>query len=117
MGIHLTIELGGGLKLGPDLVYLDKRIQDYTVPGALRDIFYQSVSRFLTGLTPADLTPDQAGIRPKLKSYREYPDFIIKEESKNGFPGFINLIGIESPGLTCCLEIGKFVTNLVHNIS
>ncbi len=117
LGIHLTIELSGGLKLGPDIVFLDKRIQDYTVREELREIFYQSVSRYLTGLTPSDLMPDQAGIRPKLKYYREYPDFIIKEESKNGFPGFINLVGIESPGLTCCLEIGKFVANLVNNIS
>ncbi len=117
LGIHLTIELSGGLKLGPDIVFLDKRILDYTVREELREIFYQSVSRYLTGLTPSDLMPDQAGIRPKLKYYREYPDFIIKEESKNGFPGFINLVGIESPGLTCCLEIGKFVANLVNNIS
>lgn len=117
LGIHLTIELSGGLKLGPDIVFLDQKIEDYTVPEILRDIFYASVSRFLVGLTPEDITPDQSGIRPKLKYYREYPDFIIKEESKNGFPGFINLIGIESPGLTCCLEIGKYVENLIKIIS
>jgi len=117
LGIHLTVELDGNLKLGPDLVYLDNRIQDYSVSEELRDKFYRSAAKYLRGLEPEDLQPDQAGIRPKLKSFKEYPDFIIKEESENDFPGFINLIGIESPGLTCCLEIGKMVNDIIQEIS
>ncbi len=104
-GIHLTLELDGGLKLGPDIVLLDERKQDYSVTEILLEKFYLSVSRYLDGLEPQDLIPDQAGIRPKLVG--NSPDFIVKEESSNGFPGFVNLIGIESPGLTCCLEIGR----------
>jgi L-2-hydroxyglutarate oxidase LhgO len=108
LGIHLTLELDGGLKLGPDIVFLGERKQDYSVPEKLLEKFYLSVSRYLDGLEPEDLIPDQAGIRPKLAtSLGNFPDFIIKEESGNGFPGLVNLIGIESPGLTCCLEIGR----------
>ncbi|MCX7909493.1 MAG: NAD(P)/FAD-dependent oxidoreductase, partial [Ignavibacteria bacterium] len=104
LGIHLTIELSGSLKLGPDLVYLNEKVKDYTVQDDLREKFYFSAQKYLSGLELEDLFPDQAGIRPKLKNYKNYPDFIIKEETENGFPGFINLVGIESPGLTCCLE-------------
>lgn len=108
LGIHLTLELDGGLKLGPDIVYLDERKQAYSVPEELLEKFFLSVSRYLDGLEAKDLIPDQAGIRPKLAYHStNYPDFIINEESRNGFPGFVNLIGIESPGLTCCLEIGN----------
>lgn len=110
LGIHLTLELDGGLKLGPDIVFLRERKQDYSVPEELLKKFHLSVSRYLDGLEPEDLIPDQAGIRPKLSTYSgNFPDFIINEESSNGFSGFVNLIGIESPGLTCCLEIGRLV--------
>lgn len=115
LGIHLTLELDGGLKLGPDLVFLEEKVQNYSVPEDLKPKFYDSVSRYLNGLELDDLMPDQAGIRPKLKNFKGYPDFIIKEETPNGYPGFINLIGIESPGLTCCLEIGKMVFDLLQN--
>lgn len=115
LGIHLTIELDGGLKLGPDLVYLDKKVQDYSIPEELKEKFFISVTKYLRGLELEDLSPDQAGIRPKLKNFENYPDFIINEETQNGFPRFINLIGIESPGLTSCLEIGKRVLYLLEN--
>lgn len=116
LGIHLTIELDGGLKLGPDLVYLDKRDQDYSVPEILKEKFLSAVSKYITGIELDDLMPDQAGIRPKLKTFEKYPDFIIKEERENGYPGFVNLVGIESPGLTCCLPIGNLVYNLLRDI-
>lgn len=115
LGVHLTVELDGNLKLGPDLVYLRKREQDYSVPINLAIAFYQAASKYLKGIELEDLVPDQAGIRPKLLKFSNYPDFIIKEETQNGFPGFINLIGIDSPGLTCCLEIGKLVYNLINS--
>lgn len=114
LGVHLTIELSGGIKFGPDLHYLDKKLIDYSVPENLKTNFYNSISSYLKGISPDDLSPDQAGIRPKLASPKSHPpDFIIAEESKNGFPGFVNLIGIESPGLTCSLEIGKMVLSLL----
>lgn len=115
LGIHLTLELSGGIKFGPDLHLLTTRRMDYSVPDELRKPFYDAISRYLCGIKLEDLNPDQAGIRPKLANPKsDYPDFIIAEESSNGLPGFINLIGIESPGLTCALEIGKLVANFLN---
>ncbi|MDQ1265917.1 MAG: hypothetical protein QG635_1069 [Bacteroidota bacterium] len=112
LGIHLTLELSGELKLGPDVEYLPERIQDYRVPENLREQFYIAVSTYLTGLDIDDIYPDQSGIRPKLQTEGgDFRDFIIKEESEKGLPCFINLIGIESPGLTSCLEIARIVND------
>ncbi|MCX7736374.1 MAG: NAD(P)/FAD-dependent oxidoreductase [Candidatus Kapabacteria bacterium] len=117
LGIHVTVELNGELKLGPDTQYLDERVQNYTVPEELQDKFYQAASSYLTGLDYNDIYPDQSGIRPKLQGKGEpFRDFIIAEEKDKGFPGFINLIGIESPGLTCCLEIAKMVKGFIDVI-
>lgn len=114
LGIHLTIELSGGIKLGPDLHFLETREQDYTVPENLKFPFFNSISRYLRGISPEDLSPDQAGIRPKLANPKgNFADFIIVEESANGLPGFVNLIGIDSPGLTCSLEIGKMIVSIL----
>lgn len=110
LGIHVTLDLAGGLRLGPDVEYLRERTQDYAVPEALRERFHAAVSRYLEGLEPGDLAPDLAGIRPKLQAPGEdFRDFVIREESDRGSPGWVNLIGIESPGLTCALEIGAMV--------
>lgn len=106
LGIHLTINLGGELRLGPDSEYLEKREQNYKVNGSLKDKFFKAVNRYIIGLEISDLQEDMSGIRPSLKyEGREFRDFVIKEESDNGFENWVNLIGIESPGLTCCLEI------------
>ena len=73
------------------------------------------MSRYLDGLDAADLAPDQSGIRPKLQGPgEEFRDFVIREESDRGHPGWVNLVGIESPGLTCCLEIGTLVATLLE---
>lgn len=115
LGIHLTIELDGGLKLGPDIHFQNDRVIDYSVSDNLREKFFNSAREYIKGLKIDDIFPDQAGIRPKLKSYQgEYPDFIINEESQKKLPGLVNLIGIESPGLTSCLEIGKYVKDLLQ---
>lgn len=115
LGIHLTLELSGGIKFGPDLHFLTTRRIDYSVSDELREPFYNVISRYLLGIKLEDLNPDQAGIRPKLATpISDYPDFIVAEESTNGLPGFINLLGIESPGLTCSLEIGKLVANFLN---
>jgi L-2-hydroxyglutarate oxidase LhgO len=114
LGVHLTIELGGGLKLGPDTQYLTDRNQDYSVSEALLQPFFNSASKYIIDLSLDDIEPDQSGIRPKLQGENEtFRDFIIKEESDKGLPGLINLIGIESPGLTSCLEIAKIVAGLL----
>jgi L-2-hydroxyglutarate oxidase LhgO len=118
LGVHVTLDLEGGMRLGPDLQYLPDRRQDYDVPPGLRDAFFGSVSRYLEGIEPDDLSPDLAGIRPKLQGPGEaFRDFVIAEESVRGLPGWINLVGIESPGLTCCLAIGTAVADLLEGSS
>ena len=110
LGVHITLDLSGGLKLGPDVYYMDERVQDYTVPNEYLSKFYDSAKRFIPKLMPEDLSPDQSGIRPKLQKPGEPTrDFIISEESEKGLPRMINLIGIESPGLTSCLSIAEYV--------
>jgi L-2-hydroxyglutarate oxidase LhgO len=102
--------MSGELKLGPDVQYLSERVQDYSVPENLQDSFYNAVSWYLYGLEKSDIRLDQSGIRPKLQTDGgEYRDFIIREESERDFDGFVNLIGIESPGFTSCLEIADMV--------
>jgi L-2-hydroxyglutarate oxidase LhgO len=118
LGIHVTLDLGGGMRLGPDVQVLPERRQDYHVPDGLRTGFHAAVSRYLDGLTVDDLAPDLAGIRPKLHGPDEpFRDFVIREESARGRPGWVNLVGIESPGLTSCLEIGALAATLLEESS
>lgn len=110
LGIHITLDLNREMKLGPDTQYLHSREQDYSIPQSLSEKFFTAVARYLKGLNKEDIFPDQAGIRPKLQAEGEgFRDFIINEESNKGLPCLINLIGIESPGLTSCLEIANMV--------
>jgi L-2-hydroxyglutarate oxidase LhgO len=115
LGIHVTLDLAGGVRLGPDVEFLPERVQDYAVAESLRPKFHGAVSRYLEGLEPDDLAPDLAGIRPKLQGPGEpFRDFVIQEETARGLPGWVNLVGIESPGLTCCLEIGRQVADTLE---
>jgi L-2-hydroxyglutarate oxidase LhgO len=115
IGIHVTIDMGGGVKLGPDVTYLGSNVYDYSVDAQKRDAFYHSAKKFLPFLEPEDITPEMAGIRPKLQKPGEaVRDFYIREETGRGCPGFINLIGIESPGLTSSLAIAEYVRNLIR---
>lgn len=117
LGIHVTIDLNGELKLGPDTEYLDTKVLDYSVSEKLRHKFYNAVTRYLPGIYPEEIRPDQAGIRPKLQGPNDcFKDFIIREESTIGLDGLFNLIGIDSPGLTSCLEIGNKIKELIKNL-
>ena len=116
LGIHLTVDLDGGLKLGPDIEALADRRQDYAVDEERRGSFLAAARRYLPLLEADDLSPDQSGIRPRLqRPGGPFRDFVLEEESARGFPGWINLVGIESPGLTCCLEIAREVRSLLRN--
>lgn len=117
LGIHATLDLTGGLRLGPDDRYLKNREKDYSVDDSRRHDFYDSARKFLPFLEEANLIADMSGIRPKLQAEGEgFRDFIIKEESGNGLPGLINLIGIESPGLTASIAIAGYVGRLIKRI-
>jgi L-2-hydroxyglutarate oxidase LhgO len=114
IGIHVTIEMGGGVKLGPDVTYLQSNTYDYKVTPSKQEAFFKSVRKFLPFLEYDDLSPEMAGIRPKIQKPGDpVMDFYIKEETERGCPGFINLIGIESPGLTSSLAIANYVRKLI----
>jgi L-2-hydroxyglutarate oxidase LhgO len=115
LGIHVTRDLAGGQRLGPNTYYVDTI--DYSMDETWREQFFAAASRYLPSLRPVDLSPDYAGIRPKLQTEQSrFRDFVIREESDQGLKGFINLIGIESPGLTSCLAIGEYVGDLVEKM-
>lgn len=115
IGIHVTIDMGGGVKLGPDVKYLESNIYDYKLTASKQEAFFSSAKKFLPFLEFDDIAPEMAGIRPKIQKPGEpLRDFYIMEESHRGYPGFINLIGIESPGLTSSIAIAKYVEKLIY---
>ncbi len=115
IGIHVTIDMAGGVKLGPDVTYLESNIYDYKVTPTKQEAFYRSAKKFLPFLEFNDIAPEMAGIRPKIQKPGEpIRDFYITEETGRGCPGFINLIGIESPGLTSSIAIANYVMNLIR---
>lgn len=113
LGIHATLDLDGHVRFGPDTEYVTDL--DYSVDNGRSESFFRSIRRYLPEIKKEGLRPDMCGIRPKLQGPGEtYKDFVIKEERKLGYPGLINLIGIESPGLTSCIPIARYVSSLVH---
>lgn len=116
LGVHATLDLNHGMKLGPDSTFIENREQDYSVKKEKQADFYKAAVKYLPLLEEKDLHPDQAGIRPKLQNKGDaFRDFIIKKETEKGHTNFINLIGIESPGLTSCLAIAEEVNKLLKN--
>jgi len=117
LGVHATLDCADEMKLGPNVVYLPENTIDYNVDESHKQEFFDSAKRFLPFLELEDLHPDQAGIRPKLSGpVIPERDFVIQEESARGLPGLINLIGIESPGLTAAPAIGRYVAKMVDNL-
>ena len=113
LGIHVTPDLSGSLKLGPN-AYCAGKI-DYKVESNVNDLI-KSVKRFIPSISDYNIYEDSSGIRPQLrKSDGSYKDFIIHHETDNGLPGFINLIGIESPGLTSAPAIATYVSDIYEN--
>ena len=113
LGIHLTPDMAGVVRLGPNTYYVEK--VDYKVESS-EDEFREDVERFVPSISDYQLVPDFAGIRPKLQGPDEgFRDFVIKNEADKGFHGFINLVGIESPGLTSAPAIGELVNEIYQN--
>jgi len=104
LGVHLTLDLGGQARFGPDVEWVDR--EDYAVDPRRADAFYAEVRRYWPELPDGALQPAYAGIRPKLHGPGEVaPDFVVQREEVHGVPGLVNLFGIESPGLTACLAL------------
>lgn len=113
VGIHITFDLEGRMRLGPDIEYVDSL--DYNVDSRDQKLFCFLVRKLLPAIEYEDLAPEMAGIRPKLQEPGgEIRDFIIRDEADRGLPGFINLIGIESPGLTAAPAIAEYVAGLIE---
>lgn len=111
LGIHLTINLNNEVRFGPNAYYVDE--VDYKMDENYKHDFYEAINRYMD-VSINSLHLDDCGIRPKLQGARdEVRDFYIQDESEKGFPGFINLIGIESPGLTSCLSIAEEVKKII----
>jgi L-2-hydroxyglutarate oxidase LhgO len=114
LGIHATIDLAGRVRFGPDVEYVDRI--DYAVDERKGTAFREAVRSYLPSIVEADLHADLSGIRPKLQGPGEpFRDFVIREESDSGLPGLINLIGIESPGLTASPAVAERVASLVES--
>jgi L-2-hydroxyglutarate oxidase LhgO len=115
LGIHATLDLGGRIRFGPDAEYVER--VDYAVDPGKASRFAAAASRYLPVLRPEWLSPDYAGIRPRLAGPGEgFRDFVIEEGSAHGLPGLVNLIGIESPGLTAAPAIADQVVALLAGV-
>lgn len=116
-GLHLAIDLGGRTRLGPDAEWLPDELSppfDYEVDPARAVHFYREVRRYWPGLKDGALSPDYSGVRPKIVGKGEpSADFLIDGPEQHGVAGLVNLIGIESPGLTSSLAIGELVAGRV----
>lgn len=107
LGVHLTLDLGGAARFGPDVEWIDTI--DYAVDASRADRFYPAIRRYWPALPDGTLVSDYAGIRPKLHGPDEPArDFAIEGPQEHGIAGLVNLFGIESPGLTASLAIARY---------
>ena len=114
LGVHVVLDTGGRLRFGPDAEYLPDRREDYRVAPEKRAAFGEAARRLLPDVRDEDLAPDISGIRAKLQGPGEpVRDFVIADEAARGLPGFYDLIGIESPGLTAAPAIAEHVAALL----
>lgn len=112
LGIHVTFDLGGKLTLGPDTEYVSA--PSYVVDAAKRSLFAEAARRYLPELRADQLSADYAGVRPKLQGPNdEFRDFVIEDATPHGVPGLVNLLGIESPGVTASDAVARRAAALV----
>ncbi|MER8950142.1 NAD(P)/FAD-dependent oxidoreductase [Mesorhizobium sp. M0809] len=112
LGVHLTLDLGGSVRFGPDVEWTD--MLDYRVDPARGTRFYEAIRKYWPDLTDGSLQPAYSGIRPKLSGPDEVnSDFLIQDATTHGIPGLVNLFGIESPGLTSSLAIAEHVARIL----
>ena len=110
LGVHITADISGARRAGPDAEFIDKI--DYTVDESRAERFAAAVARYLPAIRPEHLTPDYSGIRPKLVGPEGgFADFVLAQPTSQ--PGVVHLIGIESPGLTAALAIGARVSKII----
>jgi L-2-hydroxyglutarate oxidase LhgO len=109
LGVHVTLDLGGQVRLGPDVEWIDQ--EDYAVDPARGEAFYEAARRYWPGLADGALTPDYCGVRPKICGPGGAADFMIDAPADHGVPGLVQLFGIESPGLTSSPSLARAVVD------
>ena len=112
LGIHLTLDLGGQARFGPDVEWIDAI--NYDVDPRRSDSFYEAIRKYWPGLPDGALQPGYAGIRPKIQAPgTPAVDFMVQGPAEHGVPGLVNLFGIESPGVTSSLAIADHVAAMI----
>ena len=113
LGVHVTLDLAGQARFGPDVEWVDEI--DYQVDPKRAERFYAAIRRYWPALPDGALAPGYAGIRPKISGPKEAAaDFVIQGASEHGVAGLVNLFGIESPGLTASLALADDVAKLLQ---
>jgi len=116
LGVHLTLDLAGQGRFGPDVEWVDQ--EDYNVDIRRADGFYAEIRRYWPGLPDDSLQPAYSGIRPKIVGPGQTAaDFVLEGPETHGLPGLVNLFGIESPGLTSSLPLSDMVHRLLEETS
>ena len=111
LGIHLTLDMGGQARFGPDVRWINQ--PNYQFDDSQRKRFAQAIRRYYPGLDDDLLSPAYVGVRPKLTGGSQaFADFRIDGPARHGVPGLVNLFGIESPGLTSCLALAEYVADI-----
>jgi L-2-hydroxyglutarate oxidase LhgO len=114
LGVHVTLDLAGRMRFGPDVEWIER--EDYDVDPSHALAFYQRIRDYWPGLPDNSLAPDYCGIRPKLTGPGETAaDFMIEGPAQHGLARIVHLFGIESPGLTCTLSIAEAVVSCLSD--
>lgn len=110
LGVHVTLDMAGRMRFGPDVEWIER--EDYNVDPARAAVFYARIRTYWPGLPDHSLTPDYAGIRPKLSGKGEpQADFMLDTPADHRLPGLVQMFGIESPGLTSSLSLGEAIAD------
>ena len=114
LGVHVTLDLAGRMRFGPDVEWTDREY--YPVDPKRAEVFYAAIRTYFPALPDNSLAPDYAGIRPKITGPGEpAADFLIDAPAQHGVPGLVQMFGIESPGLTSSMSLGDEVASYLAN--
>lgn len=106
LGIHVTLDISGKARFRPNVKWVDRI--DYSFDKSLKDLFIEVILSYWSNLNPEKLLPDYTGIRPKIYGPNDEPaDFVIQTSKEHKLDGLVNLLGIESPSLTCSFSIAR----------
>jgi len=115
LGVHVTIDMGGQARFGPDVEWVEHI--DYDVDPRRADKFYAAIRRYWPALPDGALAPGYAGIRPKIAPPGgPAPDFVLQGPREHGVEGLVHLFGIESPGLTASLALARKVVAMAQGL-